>query len=126
MEHAVTSTELLGAAVEAYDAFAHEVLRDDSDPEVGVAQAYACGRRALAARAGAREWSVPALAATRVGELARSLAHAPAEERLEWLELFPHAVLEAVERRQHAADAPALSRRRFSDRVRHAAVPRDT
>ena len=126
MEHRVTSTEILGAAVEAFDALAHEALRDEADPEVGVAQAYACGRRALAARARAAEWTVPERVAMRVEELSRALAAAPADERFEWLELFPRAVLEAVERRKRAADAPSLSRRRFSDRVRQDALPRET
>jgi len=123
MKFRVTSTELLTAAASAYDHLGGS-LREAVDPDMGTWQAYESGRRALAARARAEEWIVPEPVARRVEELQAALAAAPSDDALEWLERFPHTVLEAIDRRHRVEGLPSTPRRRFGEITREAAVAR--
>jgi hypothetical protein len=123
MKFRVTSTELLTAAASAYDHLGGS-LREAVDPDMGTWQAYESGRRALAARARAQEWIVPEPVARRVEELQAALAAAPSDDALEWLERFPHTVLEAIDRRHRVEGLPSTPRRRFGEITREAAVAR--
>ena len=123
MKSRVTSTELLAAATSAYNHLGGS-LREAVDPDMGTWQAYECGRRALAARARAQEWVVPEDAARRVEELQAALAAAPPDDALEWLDRFPHTVLEAIDRRQRGEVLPDTPRRRFGEITRERALAR--
>jgi hypothetical protein len=123
MHARVTSTELLAAAASAYDHLGGS-LREALDPDMGTWQAYECGRRSLAARARAQEWVIPKPVARQVEELQAALAAAPPEDALEWLDRFPHTVLEAIDRRHRVESLPDTPRRRFGEFAREAAVPR--
>jgi len=123
MHARVTSTELLAAAASAYDHLGGS-LREAVDPDMGTWQAYECGRRSLAARARAQEWVIPEPVAKQVAELQAALAAAPPDDALEWLDRFPHAVLEAIDRRHRNESLPGTPRRRFGEFAREAAVPR--
>jgi hypothetical protein len=123
MKSRVTSTELLAAAASAYNHLGGS-LREAVDPDMGTWQAYECGRRVLAARARAREWIVPEAVATRVEELQSALAASPPDEALEWLDRFPHTVLETIDRRHRAESLPDTPRRRFGEITREAAIAR--
>jgi len=119
----VTSTELLAAAASAYNHLGGS-LREAVDPDMGTWQAYECGRRSLAARARAQEWVIPEPVAKRVEELQTALAAAPPDDALEWLDRFPHTVLDAIDRRHRVESLPNTPRRRFGETARAAAVAR--
>jgi hypothetical protein len=123
MKSRVTSTELLTAAASAYNHLGGS-LREAVDPDMGTWQAYECGRRALAARGRAQEWIIPEPVATRVQELQAALAAAPSHDALEWLDRFPHTVLEAIDRRSRVDSLPDAPRRRFGEIAREATVAR--
>jgi len=123
MKSRVTSTELLAAAASAYNHLGGS-LREAVDPDMGTWQAYESGRRALAARARAQEWIVPEPVARRVEELQTALAAAPSDDALEWLDRFPHTVLEAIDRRHRVEGLPSTPQRRFGEITREAAVAR--
>jgi len=123
MKSRVTSTELLAAATSAYNHLGGS-LREAVDPDMGTWQAYECGRRALAARAQAHEWVIPEDAARRVEELQAALAAAPPDDALEWLDRFPHTVLEAIDRRHRGEVLPDTPRRRFGEITRERVVAR--
>ena len=123
MKSRVTSTELLAAATSAYNHLGGS-LREAVDPDMGTWQAYECGRRALAARARAQEWIIPEPVARRVEELQTALAASPPDDALEWLDRFPHTVLEAIDRRHRVEGLPSTPRRRFGEVAREAAVAR--
>lgn len=124
MEHPVTSTSLLAEAVSSFDRFARVQLREAVDPDAGTGQAYECGRRALAARSGAEEWIIPDAMAREVEELETAFQAAPSDEALEWLDRFPHTVLEVVDRRHRTERSPDAPRRRFAEITREVAVAR--
>ena len=115
MTASITSVELIATAIETYDRFARQQARDVVDPEIGMGQAYECGRRALGARAHAQAWPVPGPVRHRVEELESELVAAPPDEALEWLERFPHEVLEALERRSSIVGRPDGPHHRFVD-----------
>ena len=123
MEARLTSTALLATAASAYNHLGGS-LREAVDPDMGTWQAYECGRRALAARARAQEWIVPGPVVRRVIALEAALAAAPSRDALEWLDRFPHTVLEAIHRRHRAERLPSTPQRRFGEIVREAAVAR--
>jgi len=123
MEARLTSTELLTAAASAYNSLGGS-LREAVDPDMGTWQAYESGRRAIAARARAREWIVPEPVVRRVKTLEAALAAAPSRDALVWLERFPRAVLEAVDRRHRVECLPDTPRRRFVEIAREAVVAR--
>jgi hypothetical protein len=91
---------------------------------MGTWQAYECGRRALAARARAQEWVIPEPVAKEVADLQAALAAAPPNDALEWMDRFPHTVLEVIDRRQRGECPPDAPRRRFGEIAREAAVAR--
>jgi hypothetical protein len=114
----ITSVELIASAIETYDRFARQQARHVDDPEIGMGQAYECGRRSLGARAHALAWTIPGPVRHRVEELESELVAASQEEALEWLERFPHEVLGALERRSSMAGRPDGPRHRFVDAAR--------
>jgi hypothetical protein len=115
MTASMTSADLIAGAIEAYERFARWHVLEAADPEVGAGQAFECGRRALRARGAAEPWIVPPPVCDRVQHLGSVLEAAPADDAFAWIDRFPHAVLEALERRHPRAGPYDGPRRRFVD-----------
>lgn len=118
MTASMTSVELIAGAIETYERFVRGQVREAVDPEAGAGQAFECGCRALRARGTAEPWTVPAPVRGRVEELESALDAASPEEAFAWIDRFPHAVLEALERRHPLGEPRDGPRRRFVDGVR--------
>ena len=116
MTRAAPSDALLRHALLAYERLGREI-DSAGDPELGFATAYACGRRALGARADAEAWLVPPSVVARIEVLTAAMAMARGDEVGTWLDAFPNRLLALLERRAGGPDGPRAPRRRWIDRV---------
>lgn len=113
----MASDALLRNALVAYDRLVSSV-DTLGDPELGLGEAYTCGRRALLARAAADAWLVPPAVVTRIRVLVDRLDMADHDEAAEWLQRFPGSVLALLERRTATYILDGVHpRRRWVDRI---------
>lgn len=111
----VRSDEL---CLEAASAYARLFRRSRAmEADAGGAQSYMSGCRALEARARARAWTVPPTTVERASALLRLVEGVSDEDVDEWIDLFPRAFLETIDRRLHSTGQSDPRRRRFIDRV---------
>ncbi|HSO29000.1 MAG TPA: hypothetical protein VLS28_03800, partial [Candidatus Sulfomarinibacteraceae bacterium] len=108
------SDALCRAALAAYAALFRRSCA--LEPDAGLAQSYASGRRAIDARAQVQPWTLPAAAIEEADVLLRLMQHIPDEHVDEWIELFPRAFLEAIDRRHLSDEQLSPLGRRFVDR----------
>jgi hypothetical protein len=87
------------------------------EPDAGVAQSYVSGCRSLVARAQAEPWTMPIASVEEATLLLRLVEGVSDEQVDEWIDLFPLAFLETIDRRHVATAQIGPLRRRFLDRV---------
>jgi hypothetical protein len=116
MTRATPSDALLRHALLAYERLAR-AIDGAGDPELGLAAAFACGRRALHARAEAESWLVPPSVVVQIESLTQAMAGARGDEVGTWLDAYPNRLLALLERRAGGLDRPRSPRRRWVDRV---------
>lgn len=87
------------------------------EPDAGVGQSYMSGCRSLEAFVQVRPWTLPT-AAVEEATLLLGLVEGVADELVdEWIDLFPLAFLEALDRRHVSTGQTGPLRRRFVDRL---------
>ncbi len=116
MTRATPSDALLRHALLAYERLARAV-DSTGDPELGLAAAFTCGRRALHGRAEAEAWLVPPSVVARIESLTQAMAAARGDEVGTWLDAYPNRLLALLERRVGGLGSPRSPRRRWVDRV---------
>ncbi|HYM84561.1 MAG TPA: hypothetical protein VEY67_10455 [Candidatus Dormibacteraeota bacterium] len=116
MSPAMPSDALLRHGLSAYERLARAV-DGAGDPELGLATAFACGRRALLARLDAEAWLVPPSVVSGFERLLERMAAAADDEIDMWIDAFPNRILELLERRTGRSASARSPRRRWIDRV---------
>jgi hypothetical protein len=116
MNRATPSDALLRRSILAYERLAR-FIDGAGDPELGFATAFACGRRALGARAEAEAWLIPPSVVVQVEALTEAMLAATDDEVGTWLDVFPNRLLAILERRMGGLASPQVPRRRWIDRV---------
>jgi hypothetical protein len=97
------------------------------EPDIGFAERYASGRSSLDARSHAGAWALTPERLAAVYRLLDEVSQASADEAGDWVDRFPRAFLEVLDRRTGPGMLPDVPGRRFGERMRApvAAVDRE-
>ncbi|HET7727503.1 MAG TPA: hypothetical protein VFK54_09280 [Candidatus Limnocylindrales bacterium] len=87
------------------------------EPDLGLAERYVGGRRAIEARARAADWQLDEREHALAQQLIAELGGSGETDVVDLLDTFPTRFLQLLERRTPDEDERATRRRRFADRL---------